>query len=78
MLAMQFPPNTPFEKREGWAGGGEQCKMITPVTTLNDRATYYHHNTEVQLFGGFIGEQVQEGSREWVYHPHLSVALSVT
>jgi len=48
MLALTFPGPT-WEKREGWAEGGEPRKVIPPVTTINDRTTYYYGNTEVQL-----------------------------
>ena len=48
MLATTFPTPT-WEKRDGWAEGGEDRRIVAPVTTLNDRTTYYYGNTEVQL-----------------------------
>ncbi len=48
MLATKFPSPT-WEKRDGWAEGGEPRVIIPPTTTINDRETYYYGNTEVQL-----------------------------
>jgi len=48
MLATELPGPT-WEKRDGWAEGGEPRRIVAPVTTLNDRTTYYYGNTEVQL-----------------------------
>jgi glyoxylase-like metal-dependent hydrolase (beta-lactamase superfamily II) len=48
MLALTFPAPT-WEKREGWAEGGEPRKIVAPVTTFTDRTTYYYGNTEVQF-----------------------------
>jgi cyclase len=48
MLGLTFPGPT-WEKREGWADGGEPRKIIPPATTINDRTTYYYGNTEVQV-----------------------------
>src|ERR1700693_2609317 len=66
MLEMTLPGPT-WEKREGWAEGGEARKIIAPVTTINSNTTYYYGNTVVQgatmiylpqykiLFAGDIG-----------------------
>jgi cyclase len=48
MLAMTFPSPT-WEKRDGWAEGGEPRRIVPPTTVIDDRATYYYGNTEVQL-----------------------------
>jgi len=48
MLAMTFPAPT-WEKRAGWAEGGEPRKIVPPTTTIDNRTTYYYGNTEVQL-----------------------------
>ena len=42
-------PSPTWEKREGWAEGGEARKIIAPVTTINSNTTYYYGNTTVQL-----------------------------
>lgn len=42
-------PGPTWEKREGWAEGGEPRKIIAPVTTINSNTTYYYGNTTVQL-----------------------------
>ncbi|HLK51425.1 MAG TPA: MBL fold metallo-hydrolase [Bryobacteraceae bacterium] len=42
-------PNPTWEKRDGWAEGGEERRIVPPTTVINDRATYYYGNTEVQL-----------------------------
>ena len=48
MLATTFPtPN--WEKRANWAEGGEPRYIVPPTTTIDDRATYYYGNTEVQV-----------------------------
>jgi cyclase len=49
MLAIPVPPGSKWEKREGWAEGGEERRIVAPVTTINDRTTYYYGNTEVQV-----------------------------
>jgi cyclase len=48
MLATVVPGPT-WEKRDGWAEGGEERRVVAPVTTISDRATYYYGNTEVQV-----------------------------
>ena len=48
MLELALPGPT-WEKRDGWADGGEPRRIVAPVTTITDRATYYYGNTEVQL-----------------------------
>ena len=48
MLELALPGPT-WEKREGWAEGGEPRRIVPPVTTITDRTTYYYGNTEVQL-----------------------------
>jgi cyclase len=48
MLATSAPGPV-WEKREGWAEGGEERKVIAPGVTINDKLTYYYGNTEVQL-----------------------------
>jgi glyoxylase-like metal-dependent hydrolase (beta-lactamase superfamily II) len=48
MLAMTFPSPT-WDKRDGWAKGGEPRRIVPPTTVINERATYYYSNTEVRL-----------------------------
>ena len=48
MMALTFPSPT-WDKREGWAEGGEPRKILAPVTTFNDHTTYYYGNTEVRF-----------------------------
>jgi len=48
MLSTVLPGPT-WEKRDGWADGGEPRRIVAPVTTLNERTTYYYGNTEVHL-----------------------------
>ena len=52
MLATAVPSNV-WEKREGWAEGGEERKIIPPTMTFNDKTTYYYGKTTVQvMFSG--------------------------
>ncbi len=48
MLETPIPSPT-WEKREGWADGGEPRKIIAPTTTFTDTITYYYRNMPVQL-----------------------------
>jgi len=48
MLAMTFPTPT-WEKRDGWAEGGEPRRIVPPTTTIDDRITYYYGGAEVQV-----------------------------
>ena len=48
MLELALPGPT-WEKRDGWAEGGEPRRIVAPVTTITDRTTYYYGNTEVHL-----------------------------
>jgi len=48
MLAMTFPTPT-WEKRDGWAEGGEPRRIVPPTTTINERTTYYYNGIEVQV-----------------------------
>jgi cyclase len=48
MLATPIP-SPEWEKRDGWAEGGEERRIVPPTTVINDRTTYYYGNTEVQL-----------------------------
>jgi len=41
MLAMDIPVGSTWEKRDGYAEGGEPRKVIAPNTTLTERATFY-------------------------------------
>jgi cyclase len=42
-------PSPVWEKREGWAAGGEPRKIVPPTTTFTDTVTYYYSNMPVQL-----------------------------
>lgn len=42
-------PGPVWEKREGWAEGGEERKLIPPGTTFNDQITYYYGGKKVDL-----------------------------
>jgi cyclase len=42
-------PNPTWEKRDGWAEGGEPRKIIPPTTTISEKTTYYYGSTVVQL-----------------------------
>lgn len=42
-------PSPTWEKRDGWAEGGEERRIVPPTTVINDRTTYYYGTTEVQL-----------------------------
>jgi glyoxylase-like metal-dependent hydrolase (beta-lactamase superfamily II) len=46
---MRAYPKPTWDKREGLAEGGEPLRIVAPVTTVSERATYYYGNTEVQL-----------------------------
>ncbi len=48
MLATPIP-NPVWEKRDGWAEGGEPRKIVPPSTTFNDKLTYYYGNMPVEL-----------------------------
>jgi cyclase len=48
MIATTFPSPT-WEKREGWADGTEERKIVPPATTFNDKTTYYYSGTQVEL-----------------------------
>ena len=48
MLETPIPSPT-WEKREGWAAGGEPRKIVAPTTTFADTITYYYRNMPVQL-----------------------------
>src|SRR6185295_3738300 len=48
-MAAALAPNAKFQKRDGWAEGTEDRKLIAPGTTITDKATYYYGGTEVQL-----------------------------
>jgi cyclase len=41
MLAMDLPAGSVWEKREGFAEGGEPRKIVPPTTTITQRVTYY-------------------------------------
>jgi cyclase len=49
MLEMDIPPGAVWEKRDGWADGGEPRKIIPPTTTITEKTTYYYGNTVAQL-----------------------------
>jgi cyclase len=42
-----------WEKREGWAEGTEERKVVPPNTTFEDKITYYYGDTAVEL--RFVG-----------------------
>ena len=42
-----------WEKREGWADGTEERKVVPPTTTFEDHITYYYGDTTVEL--RFVG-----------------------
>jgi cyclase len=46
MLKMQ---NGVWEKRDGWADGGEPRVVVPPTTTISEKATYYYGDTIVEL-----------------------------
>jgi cyclase len=48
MLALPIP-SPAWEKREGWAEGGEPRKIVPPTTVFNDRITYYYGDMPVEL-----------------------------
>ncbi len=48
MLATPIPSPT-WEKRDGWAEGGEPRKIVVPSTVFNDKITYYYGNMPVEL-----------------------------
>jgi glyoxylase-like metal-dependent hydrolase (beta-lactamase superfamily II) len=48
MLAMTLPSPT-WEKRAGWAEGGEPRKVVPPTTTIDDKITYYYNGIEVHV-----------------------------
>jgi len=49
MLAMDVPAGSVWEKREGFAEGGEPRKVIAPTTTLTQRVTYYIGNMRLEV-----------------------------
>jgi cyclase len=49
MLDMNIPPGSVWEKRDGWADGGEPRRIVPPTTTITERTTYYYGNTVVQI-----------------------------
>jgi cyclase len=42
------PPTWP--KREGWADGTEERRILPPVTTIDNKITYYYGKTIVEVF----------------------------
>jgi cyclase len=48
-MAAALPPGAKFDKREGWADGTEDKKLIAPGTTFSDKMTYYYGKTPVEL-----------------------------
>jgi len=48
MLETPIPSPT-WERREGWAEGGEPRKIVAPTTTFNDKITYYYGKMPVEL-----------------------------
>jgi cyclase len=48
MLATPIPSPV-WEKRDGWAEGGEPRKIVPPSMTFNDTLTYYYGNMPVEL-----------------------------
>jgi cyclase len=48
MLATPIPSPI-WEKRDGWAEGGEPRKIVPPSTVFNDQLTYYYGNMPVEL-----------------------------
>ena len=49
MLAAPPPRQPKWEKREGWADGTEDHRILPPVTTLTDKLTYHYGNMVVEL-----------------------------
>jgi cyclase len=48
MLATPIPSPV-WEKREGWAAGGEPRKIVPPTTVFNEKLTYFYGNMPVEL-----------------------------
>lgn len=48
MLETPIPSPT-WDKRDGWAVGGEPRKIVPPTMTFDDKITYYYGNMPVQL-----------------------------
>jgi cyclase len=42
-------PSPVWEKREGWADGGEERKIVPPTTTFNGTMMYYYGSMPVQM-----------------------------
>jgi cyclase len=42
-------PSPVWEKRDGWAEGGEPRKIVPPTTIFNDKLIYYYGNMPVEL-----------------------------
>ena len=48
-MAAAVPAGSKFDRREGYADGTEDRKVAVPITTFNDRVTYYYGNTRVEF-----------------------------
>jgi cyclase len=48
MLATPIPSRV-WEKRDGWAAGGEPRKIVPPTSTFDGKLTYYYGNMPVEL-----------------------------
>lgn len=48
MLATPIP-NPVWEKRDGWAAGGEPRKIVAPTSTFDGKLTYHYGNMPVEL-----------------------------
>jgi cyclase len=48
MLATPIPSPV-WEKREGWAEGGEERKIVPPTATFRDKITYFYGSMPVEL-----------------------------
>jgi glyoxylase-like metal-dependent hydrolase (beta-lactamase superfamily II) len=51
VLALKWPAT--WEKRAGWAEGGEPRTVVAPNTTMTDKVTYRYGDTVVEVF--FLG-----------------------
>ncbi len=63
-------PSPRWQKREGWAEGGEELKLAPPTTTFTDRMTYHYGGMVVELL--FLGVAHTWGD-VYVYLPQHKV-----
>jgi cyclase len=48
-MAADLPPGAKFDRKEGWANGTEEKKLIAPTATIANRQTYHYNKIAVEV-----------------------------